>query len=154
MPGAVGISFEEQESRCDERRICMSSVNEWYGDISTVILHYRGCGPQNARLMPFFFIVPLWIIALVIGIALTFSARFRTFGLYVVAVPTGATLISFLLSTAVLFILPRVMPQPSRSWYGVFLILMYLGAIGAGGLIGATTGFFVVKKLRSQATVS
>lgn len=89
-----------------------------------------------------------------LGIALTFSARLRTLGLYVIAVPTGATLISFLLSTAVLFILPRVMPQPGRSWYGVFLILMYLGAIGVGTLIGASAGFFVVKRFRSQATIS
>jgi|SRR3954469_15521642 hypothetical protein len=104
--------------------------------------------------MPFFFIVPLWIITLLLGVALTFSARLRTLGLYVIAIPTGATLVSFLLSTAVLFLLPRVMPQPSRSWYGVFLIVMYLGAIGTGALIGAVTGFFAVTKVRSQATIS
>jgi hypothetical protein len=104
--------------------------------------------------MPFLFIVPLWITALLVGIGLTFSARLRTLGLYVIAVPTGATLISFLLSTAVLFFLPRVMPQPNRPWYGVFLIVMYLGALGAGALIGAVTGFFTVRKLRFPMTIS
>jgi len=100
--------------------------------------------------MPFFFIVPAWLLSLVVGIGLTLSVRSRTLGLYVIAVATGATLFGFLLSTAVLFILPRVMPQPGRSWYGVLLVAMYLGALGVGALVGAVTGFFTVRNFRSR----
>ena len=103
--------------------------------------------------MPFFFIVPVWLLALFLGIVLTFFSQLRTLGLYVIAVPTGATLISFLLSTAVLYVLPRVMPQPGRSWYGLFLIACYLGAMGVGGLLGAVAGVLSVRKLRRSTAL-
>jgi hypothetical protein len=102
--------------------------------------------------MPFFFMVPVWLMAVLLGIVLTFFVQLRRLGFYVIAVPTGATVISFLLSTAVLYLVPRVMPQPARSWYGILLIVAYIGAMGAGALFGAITGFLLVRRVRSKST--
>jgi len=98
--------------------------------------------------MPFFFIVPLWLAFLVAGTILLFFPRLRNVGYFVIAVPTGATLASFLLSTAVLVLVPRLMPQPGRSWYGVFLVATYLAAIVLGALLGAISAFLLTIKLR------
>jgi hypothetical protein len=51
--------------------------------------------------MPFFFIIPVWLLLVAVGLILLFFARFRMLGYFVIAVPTGATVISFLLSTSV-----------------------------------------------------
>lgn len=98
--------------------------------------------------MPFFFIVPLWFLCVLTGCVLLFFAQLRRIGQFVIAVPTGATGISFLLSTAALFLLPRIMPQPAGPWYGIFTVSVYLVGIVAGGLIGAVAAFFVVLKLQ------
>ena len=96
--------------------------------------------------MPFFFIVPLWLVCLVVGTILTFFPHSRRFGYFFIAVPTGATVVSFLLSTAALFLLPRLLPQPSRPWYGVFLLVTYLVAIGLGALLGGFAAFWAMLK--------
>jgi hypothetical protein len=98
--------------------------------------------------MPFFFIVPLWLMFLVVGTILLFFPNLRRAGYFVIAIPTGATIASFLLSTAVLIVVPRLMPQPARSWYGIFLVATYLASIALGALLGALGAFFAIVKLR------
>jgi hypothetical protein len=97
--------------------------------------------------MPFFLIVPLWLMFLV-GTILLFFPNLRRAGYFVIGIPTGATLASFLLSTAVLIVVPRLMPQPARSWYGIFLVATYLASIALGALLGALSAFFAIVKLR------
>ena len=100
--------------------------------------------------MPFFFIVPLWLVCLTVGSALLFGRRSRKIGQFVIAVSTGATLVSLALSTGVLYLLPHLLPQPSRSWYGVLLVTFYAGAVGVGALAGGAAGFWAVFRFKAR----
>jgi len=50
--------------------------------------------------VPFFFVLPLWVLAVVTGIVMVCIQRLRRAGIYVDTVSTFATVISFVLSTA------------------------------------------------------
>src|SRR5881394_3563674 len=54
--------------------------------------------------MPFFLIVPAWLLCVLCGIVLLCFQRFRRMGLYAINISTAATAISLLLSTTVLFL--------------------------------------------------
>lgn len=72
--------------------------------------------------MPFFFIMPVWAFCVVIGVALLFFRNPRRIAYFVIAVPTGAMLRSFALSTLVLYLFPRVAHESHPQWYGIALI--------------------------------
>ena len=92
--------------------------------------------------MPFFFIVPLWAVAATVGVVLLFVRQLRSTGVYVLASSTGGLLLSFLLSTCVLILLPKLSNAPAVPW---LLVVCYLGAIPVGGLAGIVLGFFVAR---------
>lgn len=96
--------------------------------------------------MPFFFIVPLWILTVVVGGVLVCITATRRAGIYVLATSTFATVASFVLSTAVLFVGPRIAADPP-GWFGFIVVVGYLTAIPTGGLIGAIAGFLLTRKL-------
>ncbi len=96
--------------------------------------------------MPFFFIVPLWILTVIVGGALVSITATRRVGIYVLATSTFATVVSFVLSTAVLFVGPRIAANPP-GWFGFVVVVGYLAAIPLGGLIGAVTGLLLTRKL-------
>ena len=97
--------------------------------------------------MAFFLIIPLWLLCLVIGAALACFRGFRRTGFYVIAVSTGGTLVSLFLSTAVLFLGPRISFEHFGKWSGVALIGAYVFSIVVGGFIGSVSGFAVSRKL-------
>jgi hypothetical protein len=97
--------------------------------------------------MPFFFIVPLWLLFVLCGIVLLFLPRYRRVGLYAINISTMATLTSFLASMAVLYVGPRIGAHLQTRWLGVAVIGAYLFAIGLGALVGGITGFFLTRKL-------
>ncbi len=97
--------------------------------------------------MPFFFIVPVWMLCVLSGIVLLCFQRFRRIGLYAISISTTATLVSFSLSTAILYFGPRIGAQWMGRWAGVVLMAAYLLAIGIGALIGALGGFLFTRKL-------
>lgn len=68
-------------------------------------------------------------------------------GIYLIAISTGGTMLSLLLSTAVLFFGPRIGFDHFGKWSGVALIGAYVLAIIAGGLIGSASGFVLSRKL-------
>jgi hypothetical protein len=92
--------------------------------------------------MPFFFIVPLWALAATVGVVLLFVRQLRSTGIYVLVSSTGGLLLSFLLSTCVLILLPKLPDAPAVRW---LLVIGYLGAIPVGGLAGIVLGFFVAR---------
>jgi len=97
--------------------------------------------------MPFFFILPAWMLCVLCGIVLVCFQRFRRTGIYVIIISTTATVVSFFLSTAVLYLGPRIGLQGLRRWSGIALIGAYVLAIGVGAAIGALTGFLFTRKL-------
>lgn len=97
--------------------------------------------------MPFFFILPVWAFCMLIGMALMFFRDLRKLARFVIALPTGATLASFALSTAVLYFVPHFAHEPHPQWLGLALIVEYLVALAVGALLGATGAFLLVLKL-------
>ncbi len=98
--------------------------------------------------MPFFFIIPVWLLCVAVGLILLLFAHLRKLGYFVIAIPTGATVISFFLSTSVFFIASRLLPLPSRPWYGVLILAVYVSALVLGALLGAIGAFLFVLKLQ------
>jgi hypothetical protein len=98
-------------------------------------------------LMPFFFVVPIWLFCVLCGIALLCFRRFRRTGVYAINISTAATVVSFILSTTVLFVSPRIGMQRMGRWSGIALMGAYVIAIGVGALIGALGGFLLTRKL-------
>jgi len=47
--------------------------------------------------MPFFLIVPLWVLALIAGVIMLFTRSTRRAGIYVLTIATSATIVSFAL---------------------------------------------------------
>ena len=95
--------------------------------------------------MPFFFIAPVWTLCVLSGIVLFCFQRFRRAGLYAISISTTATLLSFFLSTPVLYLGPRIGAQWMGRWSGVVLMGAYLLAIGIGALIGALASRVLVR---------
>jgi hypothetical protein len=100
--------------------------------------------------MPFFFIFPLWLLTVVVGVAMLCLRSARRAGIYVVTVSTFATAASFVLSTAVLFVGPRV---ALSEWFGLVALAAYLAAIPIGGLAGAIAGFLLARQLLARVPI-
>jgi hypothetical protein len=96
--------------------------------------------------LPFFFIVPLWLLTVAVGAVMVCIRAARPAGIYVLTMSTLATIVSFLLSTAVLFVGPRITANPPE-WFGLIVVAGYLAAIPIGGLTGAIAGFLITRKL-------
>lgn len=97
--------------------------------------------------MPFFLIIPAWIFSVILGLALLCFRSLRRVALYLLSVATGATFVSLLLSTAVLYLGPRLGITTLGKWSGITLIACYIFAILVGGLAGALSGFWCMRKL-------
>lgn len=97
--------------------------------------------------MPFFFIVPVWALCVVVGMALLFFRGLRRIAYFLLVVPTGATLVSFALSTSVLYLVPRVAHEPRPQWFGIALIAGCLLALVLGALLGALGALLLLLKL-------
>ena len=103
--------------------------------------------------MPFFFILPVSALFLVIGFALLFFRNSRRLACYLIAVSTGASLVSFGLSTLVLYLVPRMTHGSHSRWSGVALVLAYLIALILGALLGAVGAVLLVLKLPAKKRV-
>jgi len=95
----------------------------------------------------FFLIIPLCLLCVLIGTVLTCFQGPRRTGVYLIAVSTGGTLLSLLLSTAVLYLGPRIGFKHLGQWSGVALMGAYVLSTIAGGLIGSVSGFSLTRKL-------
>jgi hypothetical protein len=95
--------------------------------------------------MPFFFIIPVWILCLLAGTTLFCFHRVRDFSMYVLLGSTGFTVFSFLCSTPVL---PIAVKSLQLFWHsGLLTIGGYIGALIAGGVFGAVGGLTLACKL-------
>jgi hypothetical protein len=97
--------------------------------------------------MPFFFFVLIWLLCLGAGVILLYIRSLRRLGFFVIAVPTGAMLASFLLSTSVLFADPRFSFPSHPQWSGIALLSSYLAAVVLGAVLGAAGAFWFTARL-------
>jgi hypothetical protein len=77
----------------------------------------------------------------------------RRAGAYLVMMSTFGTILSFLLSTSVLFLGPRIAVDPPE-WFGLLLIFAYLVAIAIGGLAGGIAGLLFTRRLLTRAPIA
>jgi hypothetical protein len=94
--------------------------------------------------VPFFFIVPIWLLFLVAGILLLFSSRLRFLSSYLVLSATLGLLFAFLLSLAFLMLGAKLLGGTSVAWIS---LLAYLFGIVAGGAIGIVAGLILARGL-------
>ena len=100
----------------------------------------------------------LLIGSIVLGIALCFSQRFRTAGVFVLLVPTFAAPAAVLGSWGLAFLFDSLSkgaasPQAWQRWQVFTLWAWPVGFIGGaaiGGLTGAVISFLIVKRLRGR----
>ena len=97
--------------------------------------------------MPFFFIVPLWLLLFISGAALVFSRRLRFLAPYIVLGSTAGLVGSVAFSTAVLLLLGRVLAGTSVAWLA---FAAYLIAIVVGGGVGVVAGLLLGQKVNRQ----
>ena len=102
--------------------------------------------------MPFFLVLPLWVLAVVLGAAMVCFGATRRLGVYVVTVSTFATIASFAISTAVLMAGASA-GTDVPAWFGLAIVGGYLGAIPIGGLAGAIVGVLVTRRVLSRASI-
>ncbi len=95
-----------------------------------------------------------WLLSVAVGILLCFMRRLRRVGVYVITVSTSALLASFIISMAVLFAAPALIPhRPSLSGITTFKFA-YVGAIFFGGVAGAVAGAFGTRRLLGPRNVA
>ena len=97
--------------------------------------------------MPFFLLLPLWLLCVCCGVGLLFVKRLKNVGIYTLTVSTGVLLCAFVLSTAVLYVGARIVEPPGPTWYGLSLIAAYVVSIGLGGILGGVAAFLTTHKL-------
>jgi uncharacterized membrane protein YfcA len=102
--------------------------------------------------MPFFFIAPLWLLSVALGIVLLFFRATRRVAYFVIAIPTGATLVSFVLSTAVFFLFPHISAPSHPYVLGSAVLVTYLVALLVGGVLGAFAASWLTHKLIVRTT--
>jgi hypothetical protein len=95
--------------------------------------------------MPFFLIIPVWLVVLALAGGLAFIKATRRLALYIAVCSTSGLIVSIIVST-LLLILTAKLPWSDRfAMLGAGVMIgSYLGAIMAGGVLGAALGFWAL----------
>jgi hypothetical protein len=119
-----------------------------YRRVSPAHSHYGLEGDYNgADPMPFFFILPIWAVAVVASLVLLSLKRSRTVGMYLLFTATGGLIFSFALSTAALLAGARLLGGTNLGW---LTLLVYLAMIGVGAVLGIAVGALAARKLTAR----
>jgi len=99
--------------------------------------------------MPFFLIVPAWLFLVLIGLMLLFFRKARFLSPYFILVSTIGTIVSLILSTLVLWLIPRFFGDLGSIARFAFIAL-YLASIALGGIVGGLAGFLAARKINKR----
>jgi hypothetical protein len=97
--------------------------------------------------MPFFFIVPVWMLVVFVSVPLLFFRRLRFLSSYLVLSSTLGLLLSFLISLAFLLIAGKVFGNTSVAWIA---ILAYLAGMLVGGVLGFVAGLLLARNFNRR----
>jgi hypothetical protein len=97
--------------------------------------------------VPFFFLVPLWLVLSVVGAVLLFWRRLRFLSPYIVLGSTVGLACSFAFSLVVLLILGKLFRGTSVAWLA---LAAYLVAIVIGGGVGVIGGLLLGRTVNSK----
>jgi hypothetical protein len=97
--------------------------------------------------MPMFFVVPMWLLGVLLAVALLFFKTYRFLATYIATCSTGALLgsISFCLG---LLSLARFVPEGGSE--AVMFLTAVFGATVLGGAGGTATGFLIARWFNRQ----
>jgi hypothetical protein len=97
--------------------------------------------------MPFFLILPLWLLCIMVGVGLLFVIRLRFLATHILLVSSGAVFASLVLSTVLLLVAGRAV---GGTRFAFLALVIYLLGILAGGVAGALAGFMVALKVNRR----
>jgi thiamine transporter ThiT len=97
--------------------------------------------------VPFFFIVPLWLLLSICGTALLFSPRLRFLTPYIVLGSTVGLMCSVAFSTVVLLLMGKILGGTSVAWLA---LAAYLMAIVVGGGVGVIAGLLLGQEVNRR----
>jgi hypothetical protein len=99
--------------------------------------------------MPVFFLAPIWLLLLLVGLGLWIPARSRFLSAYLILCSTLGLITALILSTVLLLAMGLLASalQLKGTAVGIVIILVYLVSIGAGGVLGVLFGIILARKL-------
>lgn len=102
--------------------------------------------------MPFFFIAPIWLLCVLIGLASLASSRLRFLASYLILGSTFGLLASFVLSTVPLLLVPKAlaMVRYEGSIGGILIVVGYVTGLLTGGLAGIAGGGVIACRLNRR----
>ena len=120
-------------------------------DLSALAVALRDSHGVSATIhsdaMPFFFIVPVWLLIVLVAVPLFFLRRLRFLGLHIVVASTLAILISFTLSISVLVAGARL---PTSRVNGVIIFGLFVLSLIGGGVLGLVLGIFLAHRINTR----
>ena len=84
-----------------------------------------------------------------IGFFLFFFRQARFLSLYLILVSTMSVCVSLVLSTAWLWLVPKIFDNPG-SWVRWAFLALYLASVAFGGLIEGLGGFVAARKMNQR----
>lgn len=105
--------------------------------------------------MPYFFIAPLWILCVLIGLILLTSKRLRFLATYLILGSTLGFVLSLAISSLFLMLVvsrPAVM-EAFGTWAGVVALAVYAIAILVGGAAGTGLGLWAAYRVNRAMTL-
>jgi hypothetical protein len=105
--------------------------------------------------MLYFFIIPIWFLVLIAALVMLLSSQHRWLSSYLILSSTVGVLVSIILSTAPLFLLPPIfkaldMYDKPGMLGGVVFLTSYLGGMVIGGVLGMVAGAILARKLNRR----
>ena len=98
--------------------------------------------------MPFFFILPVWLFCVVLGLGLVAAKQTRFLSTYLIFCSTGGLILSVLFSILTLWLATKF--TSGHDWMKVVVLIAILASTPFGGLLGALAGFFVARSVNSH----
>ena len=97
--------------------------------------------------MPFVFIVPVWLLIVLVAIPFLFLRRLRFLGIHIVVASTLAILISFTLAISVLVAGARL---PTSRANGIVIFALFVLSLVGGGVLGLIIGIALAHRVNKR----
>lgn len=97
--------------------------------------------------MPLSLLARIWLSCVTLGAILLFFSTTRKLAYFLIFVPTGAAIASFVLTIAVYFFLPQFVAPTNPTWLAPAVDATYVIALLFGPLVGGLIAFWLTRKL-------
>jgi len=97
--------------------------------------------------MPFIFIVPVWLMIVLVALPLLFVRRLRFLAVHIVMASSIAIVISFTLAISVLVAGARL---PTSRVNGILIFGLFVLSLIGGGVLGLVVGIFLAHRINRR----